>query len=520
MPRRGAALGRSLAAAADHPLTTFLAVETMRNGGNAIDAAIAAAAVNVVTKPHRTHLGGDAFVLIWNRHDGSALGLNAGGRAPLRASIEKFSAGIPAHGPTASTIPGLVDCWFELHKSMGAVPLTSILKPAITLASEGFPVSARLSGAMSMLAESNAPESEAAKKLFLRGGVPYLEGELLRQPELAETLRAVSSGTRESFYGGPVGASIAEAMAKHGGLIDQEDFATDTAVWQTPIATKYRDSVVYEQALPSQGVILLEALNIVENFPLKEWGPDSVESHHVLIEATRQAFKDARNVAADPVVEKVPLDELLLSKEHAAKLASHIDLNRATSERHAAVPTDTTSFVVADEKMVVSFIQSIFYPWGSQFAIAEAGILMNNRMRGFSIDPKHPNRVAPGKRTIHTLNTFLVVRDGQLIVGGGTPGGDYQVQTNLQTIVQRVDWGQDLQSAIDSPRWVSSGDGAVVLESRFPTEVTAGLRDRGHNVQIGEAWEGTIARSQVIASTDSGWAAASDLRGEGVALAV
>jgi gamma-glutamyltranspeptidase/glutathione hydrolase len=238
------------------------------------------------------------------------------------------------------------------------------------------------------------------------------------------------------------------------------------------------------------------------------------------VEATKLAFADSRRYSADPQVESVPVDQLL-SKEHASRRAKEIDLKRAGSPLAAElVGSDTTEFVVAGEDIAIAFIQSIFAPWGSHVMIPGAGILMNNRLAAFDTTPGAANCLAPGKRTIHTLNTFMALRDGELVCGGGTPGGDYQVQSNVQTLVARLNWGFDLQSAIDMPRWVLV-NGALAMESRFPAAVLDDLRARGHNVAALAAWDGNIARSQLVASTPSGgWAVASDLRGEGVALAV
>jgi gamma-glutamyltranspeptidase/glutathione hydrolase len=238
-----------------------------------------------------------------------------------------------------------------------------------------------------------------------------------------------------------------------------------------------------------------------------------------MVEATKLAFADCRRYSADPEVEQVPVEQLL-SKDHAARRAAEIDLNRAGEPAAALVGSDTTSFVVAGEDLAVAFIQSIFAPWGSHVMIPGTGILMNNRLAAFDTTPGAANCLAPGKRTIHTLNNFMAVRDGELVCGGGTPGGDYQVQSNVQSLVARLNWGLDLQSAIDMPRWVLV-NGRLAMESRFDAGMLDDLRSRGHSVTALAAWDGNIARSQLVASMPGGgWAVASDLRGEGVALAV
>jgi len=519
-PSRGPVYGARRAIAAEHPAASLIGMNALQRGANAIDAAIAASAVNVVVKPHWTHLGGDAFVLIWRRESDTVECLNAGGRASRHATLDSFAGGIPTHGAVASTVPGLVDAWIELHSRRGSRPLDELLAPAIALAELGFPVSQRLAGAMRMLAESGLRIDDETRRTFLVDGArPYGPGETFRQPELAETLRRIAADGREGFYSGATGRAIVGAMRAAGGLIDEEDLAQPAALWHDPLSTTYRGVTVYEQALPSQGFILLLALNILEQVPLRDWGLGSADAVHAMVEATRLAFADGRRYAADPLAEAVPIVELL-SKERARTRAQEIDRKRA--KRHEAAParSDTTSFVVADETTVVSFIQSVFWPWGSGVTIPGTGVLMNNRMTGFSIDPQSPNCVAPGKRTVHTLNTFLAVKDGELVAGGGTPGGDFQVQCNLQTIAGIIDWGLDLQAAIDAPRWVTVGRDVLALEARFPAGVIDDLRARGHAVERLAAWDAAQSRSQVIASTSGGgWAVASDLRGEGVALA-
>lgn len=520
VPRRGPVFGAKYAVAADHELAALAAIDIFKRGGNAADAVIAAAAVNIVTKPQRTHLGGDTFALIWRRGQNTIEALNAGGRAPGKATLDLFPNGIDVTGPRASTVPGFVDSLLELHVSYGSFNFDKLLEPAIRYAEEGFPVSMRLRGAMEMLPGLAGAHGDTLRSVFLKkNGAPYEPGETLRQPELAETLRRLVEDGREGFYEGKTAKLIADGMRDAGGLIDTDDLSKQTAHWHDALKTNYRGVDVYEQALPSQGIILLEALNIAENFPLADWGMLNADTVHVLVEATKIAFADARRHIGDPeAVDGVPV-EFLLSKEYAKRRAEEIDLRRAGAPGPAVLKTDTTEFVAGDEELGIAFIQSVFSPWGSGFMIPGTGILMNNRLRGFSTEPGHPNALAPGKRTLHTLNTFLAMKDGRMVCGGGTPGGDFQVQANLQTLVSVIDWGMDLQMAIDAPRWVTVGRGELVLESRYPVTIRTELAARGHRVHTTTAWDGTLQRAQVMATTaEGGWMVASDLRGEGVAL--
>lgn len=525
-PRRGPVFGRRFAVATDQPQASLAALDVLRRGGNAADAAIAASAVCVVTKPQHTHLGGDAFALVWRKGPNSVDCLNAGGRAPLKASIDLFAAGIPERGPLSCTVPGLVDAWAELHMGFATMPLDALLEPALRLAEEGFPVSARLHDAMRMLETDTSRESAALRQVFLKDGRAYRPGELLRQPDLAKTLRRLADNAREGyharegFYQGETADLMVKAFREHGGLLDEADFEQSAAAWPDPLSTSFAACDVYEQALPSQGIILLLALNIAECFPLAEWGPTHPDAVHVLIEATKLAFADSRRYAADPEFETVPVEELL-SKEYARRRAAAIDPRRAGRPQPGMVTSSTTEFVVADVEMAVAFIQSVFSPWGSRFLVPGTGIVMNNRLRGFSTNPADANSLKPGKRTVHTLNTFLALREGRLAIGGGTPGMDFQVQNNLQSVVGVLCWGLDLQAAVDMPRWVALANGALAMESRFPPSLLDELAARGHDVRRVAAWDATIARSQLLAELpDGGWAAASDLRGEGVALAI
>jgi gamma-glutamyltranspeptidase/glutathione hydrolase len=526
-PRRGPAYGARYAVATDHYLASYAAMEVMeRRGGNAADGAIAAAAVNCVTKPHRTQLGGDAFALVWRRSLNTVDCLNAGGRAPRAASLERFGGSLPGYGPGSVTVPGFVDALSELHITYATLPFDVLLAPAIRLAEEGFPVSFRLAQAIRQLVDYSGPETAELRRIYLKDGrEPYAEGEVLRQPELAETLRQIVEEGRDGFYGGPVAEKIAGAMRDFGGLIDMQDLEEPAAVWDEPLVINYRGTDVYEQALPSQGIILLEALNIAENFPLADWGLTSPQAAHVLIEATKLAFADSRRYTADPLMTEVPVEQML-SKEHARARAAEIDMKKAREPVAATLRSETTEFVTGDSDLVVAFIQSVFHPWGSRFMVPGTGVLMNNRLRAFSADPASANRLEPGKRTVHTLNTFMAIRDGQMMVGGGTPGANFQVQCNLQTIAGILDWGLDLQNAIDAPRWVTFEEettkaSRLGMESRFGADFFADLQRRGHPVLELAAWDATVCRSQVIASLpNGGLAAASDLRGEGVALAL
>jgi len=518
-PNRGPVYGKRYAVATDQPLASMTAMEVLQKGGNAADAVIAASAVNIVTKPYFTQLGGDAFSLIWRRSDSTVDALNAGGRAPRQATPERYAGGMPTRGPLTNTIPSVVDALLEMHTRYATLSIDTLLAPAIRLCEEGFAVPMRLSGAMQRLDRLQGRDFDEVKRVFLKDGKPYAPGEVLRQPELAATFRRIVDGGREGFYDGETADLITKAMADFGGLIEKKDLDQEQAHWQDPILTTFAGCDVYEQPLPSQGIILLMALNIVENFPLTEWGVGSPDALHVMIEATRLAFADSRRYSADPDFEDVPVEELL-SKQFGRRRAAEIDLKRAKMPVAASLGSDTTEFVVGDPDMAIAFIQTVFSGWGSGFMVPGTGILMTDRMRGFSLEPGAANRLLPGKRTVHTLNTFFALRDGEVVLAGGTRGADFQVQNNLQTLVGYLCWGLDPQQTLDMPRFVTFRD-SIAIESRFPEAVLADLEARGHKLIRLAHWDAALVTSQVIAGQPGGgWSVASDLRGDGVALAI
>jgi gamma-glutamyltranspeptidase/glutathione hydrolase len=515
-PARGPVFGTRGVAASGQPLATIAGLDILRSGGNAVDAALAVSAVMVVTQPYSSHLGGDAFTII-RTASGETVALNAGGRAPLAATPERFPDGIPLRGPTAVAVPGLVDTWCALHKRFATKPLAELLAPAIAVARDGFPISQSL-GRVARGSQADLTADPGCNEVFFGAGVPR-SGNLLRQPDLARTLEAIASDGRDGFYGGATGKRIAGYVRERGGLLSEEDLARDQAVWGEPLSIDYRGWTVFEQPLPSQGFLALEALNIVEGFDLASAPANSADGVHPCAEAMHLAFADRDAHVGDPDAVDVPIDRLL-SKEHAGELRSRITNGTGAATASALRGGDTTSFAVADaEGNLVSFIQSIFHPWGSAVLVPGTGVLLNNRMLGFSLDPASPNVLRPGMRTIHTLNTWLLDSPDGAVYAGGTPGADFQVQTNLQVLSHIVDRRLDPQSAIDAPKWVLNAHGDLAIEGRFPQETLDELAARGHRLQPGPAWETTFCRSQIVARRpDGALLAASDPRGEGCAL--
>ena len=512
IPATGPVFGRRGVVASAHHLATLAGLDVMRAGGNAIDAAIATSAVMVVVQPYSSHLGGDAFALI-RTSKGETLAVNAGGRASHNASPDDYPDGIPMRGATAVAVPGMVDAWCTLHERLGSKPMVALLAPAVGLARKGFSVTRGLARAIAGYEETLRADRGCAD-VYLSDGPPA-QGALLKQPDLARTLEAITSGGRDAFYSGEIGERVIECLQAGGSKLDREDFAQDQAVWGEPLKISYRDWTVYEQPLPSQGFITLEALNIVEGYEPGD-SPVAPEFVHRGAEAIRLAFYDKIAYAGDPDATDMPI-ERLLSKEYAAEQRTRIDDGRPAIGTHGG---DTTSFATADgDGNLMKFIQSTFQPWGAAVLVPGTGVMLNDRMYGFSVDSSSPNVVRPGMRANHTLNTWLLEREGGPTYAGGTPGADYQVQVNLQVISGLVDFKLNPQAAINAPKWVLTGPGDLALEARFPDATFQELERLGHTVVRGADWETTLCRAQMVGRHEDGTlVGASDARAEGTAL--
>ena len=514
-------LGRRGAIATSNYLATEAGLHTLRRGGNAVDAIIAAAAVLNVVEPHCSQLGGDAFMLIWDAQEGKLTAINSSGAAPIGLRPELFDRQIPVSGFLSSTIPGQVAAWCEAMSRFGTISAARVLAEAIYYAEEGFAVSRDLAdtlwGNVSKLAAF--PSTMA---VFMPEGRPPERGDVLRQPDLARTLRTLARSGFRAFYEGRIARRIAQFWQANGGVIAADDLAAHQAKVLDPLQTTYRGYTVYEQPPVSQGHILLQSLNLVETFDLAAMGHLSAEALHVCIEANKLAHADKDRYTTDPAWS--PLPRGLLSKEYAADRAALIDPERAMefppTAGEPAAPEDTTYLCCVDGRgTAVSYIQSLFHGFGCGVVAEGPGGLLNNRGCGFSLDADHVNYLEPGKKTVHTLNTYMVFRDGRPVVVGGTPGGDIQVQTNLQVLTGLLDFGRDPQQAAEDPRWSRHEGRHVSLEARAPRATVEGLRARGHNVQtIGPYAQG--GRAQAIRIADHGTLiAGSDPRCDGCALA-
>lgn len=468
------------------PLASFAAAELLRGGANAVDAAVAAAAVLGVVEPFMTGLGGDCFMLIWSAANRRLFGLNGSGRAPRAATVEAMRArgynAMPMLGMLAVTVPGAVDAWCTALERFGSRPLADVLAPAVAYAEEGFPVS-EVIAAQWQFAAGLLEQPEARRTFTIDGRAPRL-GEVVRVPGLGRSLRALASGGRDVFYRGELAAAIVDCSQAYGGLLDAADLAAHTSDWVEPITTSYRGSAVCELPPSGQGLTVLLALNMLECFDLAALDPIAVT--HLQIEAIKLAFADRNRHIADAAHVHVPIAELL-SKDYAQGRAALIDPARARKQvAPGLVPRggDTVYLAVADAAgNVVSLINSLYFPFGSGMVAGNTGIALQNRGFGFSLDPNHPNALAPGKRPFHTLIPGMLLRDGRPLVSFGVMGGDMQAQGHVQLVSHLIDAGLNIQEAIDRPRFHYLDTDRVALERELAASAGPALRARGHVVE-------------------------------------
>lgn len=493
-PPRDVTMARRGMIASAHPFATEVGLEVLRHGGNAIDAAVAAAALLTVVEPRNGHLGGDTFMLIHLADEGKVVALNGSGAAPAAATLDFYRSigGIPEDGLLSSTVPGTVSCWALALERYGTRSLGEVLEAAIDYAERGVPVTARLHRLLSLDAPTFRKFPDSARVFLPDGNVPAV-GSLFRQPLLAEGLRRIAAGGRDEFYQGGLTEEIVRAAREQGGLFTFEDFASHQTEEREPVSVEYRGYTVYEQPPVSQGIIVLLAINILGEFDLRGMGQGSSESIHLMLEALKLAFEDRLRYLGDPRHVEIPLSKLL-SADHARAQAQRIDLQQARPQSiPRIIQPDTTSLVTADEAgNMVSYIHSLFS--GAGVVLGDTGVLMNSRMLNFNLDEGHPNCLAPGKRPIHTLNPYLVHQDGEAVLVGGTPGAHWQVQTNLQILTNVLEFGLDPQRAIEVPRFtvgdqLDVGNPKVKIESRVGERVIKELRDLGHDIEVIGPWE-------------------------------
>ncbi len=528
---RPVVMGRRWAVSSAHPLASWARALMLQRGGTAADAAVAVAAALNVVEPHMSGLGGDLFALVYEARTGRVWAINGTGPAPLAATIERFQSGLPERGPVAASVPAAARGWELLVERWGHFSLAEALEPAIELAEDGFPVSHNLARFLAAYANVLAQFPESARTFLPEGHVPSA-GQVLRQPDLARTLRTLATAGADELYRGELGIRVARAARAYGGLLDLESLALAEAEIVEPLSLSYRDWTVWAPPPNSSAHTLLAILGIVANFPLHSWRPLSPELLHVLVEAKKLAFQDRERFTGDPR-ESGPFPPELLAPERLSQLAATIDLQRVRPQPASSEPSGehTTSFAVTDSQgNVVLLTASLNMAFGSGFVAGDTGILLNNRMTYWHLDPRHPNCLRPGKRVRHTLSPILATHRAG-IIGIGTPGSDAQVQIIAHVLVHTLEYGFDLQSAVELPRWRHRGIGqesnwphgtteVVQVEGRLPNATIEGLQARGHRVERLARW-GPIGSCQVIRRwyAPSVVEAAADPRSDAYALA-
>lgn len=537
-----AALGRRGVVASPHPLATIAGLDVLLRGGTAVDAAVAAGATLAVVYPHMTGIGGDSFWLCWDAPGRRLAGLAACGPAARLATPRLYRDrgldAIPARGPLAAlTVPGAVDGLWTAHRwsreRLGS-PLgwADLLAAAIRHAADGLPVSpcqARVTaGAADLLARAAEPAFAPFREAYLAGGAAPAPGARLVQPRLARTLETLAREGGRAFYEGGLATELARACEAAGSPLRAADLAAYHARWVEPLTVPYRGGVAASLPPPSQGLAALAILGMLDAVDVGGHAADSADYVHLVVEATKLAFADRDRWLADPDVAPVPTARLL----DPSYLRERVKAIRVDAAAPPPVPPgvggDTVACVAADAAgNCVSLIQSLYHEWGSGLVAGDTGVVLQNRGVAFSLDPAHPNVLAPGKRPFHTLTPFMVLRDGRPVLVAGTMGGEGQPQTLVAVATRVLDFGLDVQTAVEAPRWLfgrtwGAPTRALSLEGRFASAVATELAERGHPVRVLEPWSDTMGHAQAIRLDPATGllVGAGDPRADGPALAV
>jgi gamma-glutamyltranspeptidase len=506
-----AAKGSEVMVVSPHRLASQAGADVLKRGGNAFDAAVAVSACLAVVYPHMTGLGGDSFWLLYNREDRAIRAYNASGRSGSQVSRQTFSGEdrIPSRGVrSAITVPGMADGWDAVQREYGKLALADVLEPAIGFATDGFPLS-RSQHFHTAERFELLREMPVTSGIYTPGGRVPQEGERFLQRELAGSLRKLAVQGRDGFYKGEIAQSIADDLKRSGGLLTADDFADHSGEWVEPLSGSYRGLELYQLPPNSQGFTGIMIPQMVESFDLKALKHGSYEYYHLLVEATKLSFRERNRVLTDPDFFPVPVRELA-SESYCRQLAEQIDLRRAGSLSVPPLGGDTAYAAVVDgEGNAVSFIQSLYFEFGSGVTAGETGILLQNRGSFFSLDPHHVNTLEPRKRTFHTLMPAMACREGKPHLLYGAMGGEGQPQTQAAILTRMVDYGMDPQTAIDAPRWVwgrtwGEETEELKLESRIPNGVREALRRAGHQVRVVGPFDSVVGHAQAIRIDEDG----------------
>ena len=524
-------------AATSHPLATQVALDVMKAGGSAVDAAIAANAALGLMEPTGNGIGGDLFAIVWDPRSQRLHGYDGSGRSPRALTLAEFQRrgleAIPPRGPLPVSVPGAVDGWFALHGRFGRLPMADVLAPTIRYAREGHPVHEVIAHYWERSVPVLSEWPGFAEQFTIDGRAPRI-GETWRNPNLAATLEKIAAGGRDAFYKGDIARTIDTYFRAHDGFLRYEDLAAHEGNWVDPVSTSYRGFDVWELPPSGQGIAALQILNLLEPHDLASYGFGSPEHVHLFVEAKKLAFADRARWYADPAFHPAPV-ERLISKEYAAGRAPLMSMDRAARQVQPGTPAqldegDTIYLTTADaDGMMVSLIQSNYRGMGSGMAPPGLGFILQNRGEQFVLaDPEHPNAYAPGKRPFHTIIPAFVTKDGAPWLSYGVMGGAMQPQGHVQILVNMIDFGMNLQEAGDAPRIHHDGSaepagqnapmadgGRIELESGFSHETVRALMRKGHRVQFADGPYGGYQAIQV--NPHGGWIGASESRKDGQA---
>jgi gamma-glutamyltranspeptidase/glutathione hydrolase len=509
---RSPVLAREGMAATSQPLATAVAVDVLKRGGSAVDAAIAANAMLGLVEPSACGIGGDLFAIVWDPKTRRLHGYNGSGRSPRGLSHAELVKQLGSEGPIqpftplAVSVPGAVDGWYTLHERFGKLPMSELLAPAIRYARTGYPVSqveaADWEDAVALILETDDPANsfENLKKTYLVKGLTPKAGEIFHNKALAGSYEQIAKDGRDAFYRGDIAKTIATYLKRLGGFVDAEDLARHHGEWVDPVSVTYRGYQVFELPPNGQGIAALQMLNLLEAYDLAGMGRDSADFWHLLVETKKLAYEDRARFYADPAFSAGPV-QALLSKEYAAERRKLIKMDRAAQQQPAGEPSehgDTTYISTADaDGMMVSLIQSTYWEFGSGLVPDGLGFALQNRGVAFNFEKGHANVYAPNKRPFHTIIPAFVLKDGKPVFSFGVMGGFVQPQGHVQILVNMIDFGMNVQEAGDAARFVHSGSsqptgevmrdgGTLELEAGVPAEVVEALRARGHLVVHGE----------------------------------
>jgi len=510
--------------ATSQPLAALAGLDILKKGGNAIDAAVATAAVLNVVEPMSTGIGGDAFIMVYLAKEKKIVALNASGRAPYNLTrekvIEKGNRRMPQSGILSVTVPGAFDGWCTVLDKYGTMNIGEVLKPAIHYAENGFPVTEIIQGQWAGYARKLSAHPDT-KKTYLVDGKPPEVGDIFVQKNLAKTLKILAKGGRDAFYRGEIARKIVKFSEENGGYFTMKDFADHTSDWVEPIFTDYKNYRLFECPPNGQGIAALEMLNILENVDLKSLGHNSAEYLHYLIEAKKLAYADIGKWVGDPAFNKLPVDRML-SKEYAKEQYKRINPDRAAERVESGISEsgDTIYLTVMDKDgNAVSFINSLYNGFGSGLVAGDTGICLQNRGGLFSLEEGHVNMIEPHKRPFHTIIPAMVFKDGEFYMTYGVMGGAMQPQGHVQVLLNIIEFGMNIQEAIEAPRFRHYSGATVMLEPEIGDEVRAVLAVKGHNIRAHR--QGSYGGGQgIIFNRDTGvMMGGSDFRKDGMAVA-